>query len=125
MSEEEINKLIEENLPTEIDGFRIGIGIYNDFCTIIYSKEEYIKNINIEKNKILLDIITNFKLIRKGYKELTENHIEKVKDADSILIKEIKSDEFEVFYKHFDMKSYNKAFLERYNLSYFKLAETS
>jgi hypothetical protein len=65
-----------------------------------------------------LEIVSNFKLARNGYKELTENHIKKIQNADSILIEELKSDEFEVFYKHFDMKEmYNKKFLEKLNLN--------
>ena len=90
-----------------------------------FSKQEYIENIIFNKNNCLIDIISNFKLIRKGYKELTENHIKDLKNADSILINEIQSDEFEVFYKHFDMKSYKKDFLERYNLNYSRLAGTN
>lgn len=90
-----------------------------------FSKQEYTENIISSKNNCLFDIISNFKLIRKGYKELTETHIKAVKDADSILINELKSNEFEVFYKHFDMKSYKKDFLERYKLNDFKLANTN
>ena len=92
---------------------------------INFSKQEYIKNIIVNKNNCIFDIISNFKLIRKGYKELTEPHINKVKNADSILINELQSNEFEVFYKHFDMKSYKKNFLERYNLNDTKLAGTN
>lgn len=92
---------------------------------IDFSKQEYIENIISNKNNCVLDIISNFKLIRKGYKELTENHIKEVKNADSILISELKSNEFEVFFKHFDMKSYKKDFLERYNFNDFKLSQTN
>ncbi len=64
-------------------------------------------------------------MTRRGYKELTENHIKEVKNADSILINELKSDDFEVFYKHFDMKSYKKEFLGAFNLTDFKLVGTN
>lgn len=90
-----------------------------------FSKQEYIENIISSKNNCIFDIISNFKLIRKGYKELTGNHIKEVKNADSFLINELKSNEFKVFYKHFDMKSYKKDFLGRHNLNDFKLSGTN
>ncbi|MDK2979365.1 MAG: internalin [Bacteroidales bacterium] len=89
-----------------------------------FNKHEYIENIITNKNKCLFEIISNFKSIRKGYKELTENHIKEVKNANTILIKELQSNDFDVFYKHFDMKSYNKEFLERFNLTEMKLVKT-
>lgn len=39
MTEEEINKLIEENLPVEIDGYARRIGVFNGLSTIMYSKD--------------------------------------------------------------------------------------
>ena len=33
MSEKEINDIIEENLPKEIDGFTRRIGVFNNFST--------------------------------------------------------------------------------------------
>jgi hypothetical protein len=83
-----------------------------------FQKATYIDDIIKSKNECFLEIVSNFKLARNGYKELTENHIKKIQNADSILIEELKSDEFEVFYKHFDMKEmYNKKFLEKLNLN--------
>lgn len=91
-----------------------------------YNKQEYIEDIIKQKNECLLEIISNFKLSRNSYKELSGNHINKVKDADSTLMNELKSNEFEVFYKHFDMKTkYNKKLLEKFNLSYIKLGKTN
>jgi hypothetical protein len=67
-----------------------------------YNKKQYILDITQQKNQLLDDIISEIKLIRKGYKELTENHIKEVKDALKVLISELKSNDFDVFYKHFD-----------------------
>ncbi len=39
MSEEELDKLIEENLPLEIDGYARRIGVFNGLSTIMYSKD--------------------------------------------------------------------------------------
>jgi hypothetical protein len=65
-------------------------------------------------------------MIRKSYKELTENFKIEVKNADSILIEELKSDQFETFYKHFDMKNlYKKNFLENFGLTESTLASTN
>jgi len=83
-----------------------------------FHKKEYIDDIIKSKNECFLEIVANFKLTRNSYKELSENHIKKVQNADSLMIEELKSDEFEVFYKHFDMKKmYNKKFLEKLNLN--------
>lgn len=93
---------------------------------INFNKKDYIEEIINSKNECFLEIVSNFKLSRKGYKELTENHKIEVRNADSILIEELKSNEFEVFYKHFDMKNmYKKKFLEKFNLSEAKLANTN
>lgn len=91
-----------------------------------FNKVLYIQDITTCKNQSLFEIISNFKLIRKSYKELTENFKIEVKNADSILIEELRSDEFEIFYKHFDMKNlYKKNFLENLGLTETKLANTN
>jgi len=90
-----------------------------------FSKEQYILDITRQKNEIIDDIISEIKLIRRGYKELTENHISEVKDSLKELIKELKSDDFEVFYKHFDMKNkYKRDLLQNFNLNDKKLSKT-
>jgi len=89
-----------------------------------FDKNDYVKNIIDYKNSKLFEIISEIKLIRTGYKEITENHIKKVKDANTILINELQSNDFDVFYKHLDMKSYNKDFLQQFNLTPLKLVNT-
>lgn len=91
-----------------------------------FNKNEYIEDITRNKNESFLEIVSNFKGSRKGYKELTENHIKEVKNADLLLIDELQSNDFEVFYKHFDMKTkYKRNYLGRYSLTDFKLAKTN
>lgn len=90
-----------------------------------FNKKDYINDIIKSKNEAFLDLVSNFKITRKGYKELSENHIKIVKNADKILLHELESNEFNVFYKHFDMKSkYKKNFLQKFNLNDSKLSKT-
>lgn len=89
-----------------------------------FDKNEYVKNLIDYKNSKLFEIISEIKLIRTGYKEITENHINKVKDANTILINELQSNDFDVFYKHLDMKNYKKDFLQQFHLTSLKLVNT-
>jgi hypothetical protein len=85
---------------------------------------EYQENILHQKNKILHLIIPKIATARKSYLELKENHIIPTKEGDLIISEELKSKEFCSYYKHFDMKSFNKSYLNKYNLSDKKLAST-
>jgi hypothetical protein len=90
-----------------------------------FNKTFYMQDITNQKEKNKLSIISKFIMIRKNYKELTENHIKEVKDYDEILISEISSLEFETFYQHFDMKSiYKRGFLQSLSLNENKLSST-
>lgn len=90
-----------------------------------FNKNAYIDDIREQKELNLLSIISDFKGIRKGYKELRENHINISKDADRVFISELSSKDFEVFYQHFDMKGiYRKDFLQNLNLTETKLSST-
>src|SRR5690606_15279902 len=60
-----------------------------------FDKSLYIQDITNQKDLNKLLIISNFKGIRKGYKELTENHIKEVKDYDKEFINDLSSNVFE------------------------------
>lgn len=97
----------------------------NELEIMEFNKEQYVNDITIQKNDNIDEIISEIKLIRKGYKELTENHISSVNNALKILINDLKSNEFEVFYKHFDMKKkYKREILQEFNLNEKKLSKT-
>lgn len=90
-----------------------------------FNKSSYIQDITNQKELNKLLIISNFKGIRKGYKELTENHIKEVKDSDKEFINDISSNVFETFYQHFDMKSiYKKNFLQKFRINESILSST-
>jgi len=90
-----------------------------------FNKDYYISDITDQKNNYLMEIVSEIKLIRKGYKELSENHIKKVPNALTQLIEELKSNDFETFYKHFDMKKkYKREQLQEFNLNENRLSKT-
>jgi hypothetical protein len=97
----------------------------NELKLIGFSIDEYISEITSQKEKNLLRIIDNISLARKSYEELKDNNISKVISAEEDLVLELKSDNFEIFYQHFDMKSiFKKEFLSKYNLNPYKLSNT-
>lgn len=86
-----------------------------------FDKEQYIKEIIKIKNKR----IENFSIekSRMSYAEIKENHLNKVdKTAHLKIFEELKSENFETFYKHYDMKKHDFSFLSPYNLRKKKLA---
>ncbi len=90
-----------------------------------FYKDQYILNIIEQKNDIIDDVIFDIKTIRKSYKELTENHINTVKDSLKILVRELRSNDFEEFYQHFDMKQkFKRGSIQHLNLNDKKLAKT-
>jgi hypothetical protein len=89
-----------------------------------FLKSEYIQDITRSKNEEFDKIVVKLEKARNNYHELRDNNVKKVTDAEQILIQELKSNEFEVFYQHYDMKKYRKNFLERFNLNPYKLAKT-
>ncbi len=91
-----------------------------------FNREDYISDITKQKNDCFLDIVSTIEGIRKGYKELTENFNIKEKDSNRILIEELKSDIFEIFYQHFDMKTkYKRQLLAKHTLTAKKLSSTT
>lgn len=91
-----------------------------------FDKKAYIENIIQQKNELLKEIISEIESIRNGYLELRENHIKKVDNNIEILKSELKSDDLQIFYKHFDMKKkYKRDILMRYNLNPNKLSNTN
>lgn len=92
-----------------------------------FDKQQYINYIVEMKNKSILNgKITEEKIrnIRKTYNELNDNHINQTKDAEKEIFKSLKSNEFRVFYPHFDIKNMSKGFLNKYRTNDFKLSTT-
>jgi len=97
----------------------------SDYIGNSFDKDTYIKDIVNQKDIFLDEIISEIKLIRKGYKELSENHINESSDSIKTLIKELRSVDFETFYQHFDMKKkYKRDILNPHNLNEKKLSKT-
>lgn len=71
-------------------------------------------------SKILPKIIKS----RANYAELKENHINPTIDGAKQVYNELCSTNFDVFYKHLDMKKINKSYLSKYKLTKMKLAST-
>lgn len=89
-----------------------------------FNKEKYIEHIILDKDEKFENMSEKVGKSRNTYPELKENHISPTKDAESIILNELKSSEFRLFYKHFNMKSLNKTYLNKYNLNDKKLAST-
>jgi hypothetical protein len=89
-----------------------------------FDKQAYMESIISEKKRTLAEKIVNISKARNTYLELKENHINPSHNGDSIIIEELSSDNFQVFYKHYDMKTHNKSFLNSFNLKREQLAST-
>lgn len=98
---------IEEVNPTEFD------------------KDSYIMEITKQKNNQLLYILTKLVSSRQNYEEFKTDEKLKDKDTNSI-VDDFKSDDFERFYKYFDMKNqFNKNILAPLNLHKQDLVKTN
>jgi hypothetical protein len=90
-----------------------------------YSKEIYIEEIIRCKNELLSKPL-NIDAIRKCYVELKYHKLKKIHNAESQIIEELNSNDFETFYQHFDMKKYfKKTYLSAWNLNENKLSATN
>ena len=97
----------------------------NEYVNTNFDKQAYINDIIDQKNELLHYIISEIKIIRKGYKELSENHVKESNESIKTLIDELKSNDFNTFYQHFDMKNkFKKNILSSYNLNEKKLSKT-
>jgi AAA15 family ATPase/GTPase len=77
-------------------------------------KNEIIK----QKNEKADYIISDYKRARTTYLELKEDKIEDTKDGVNSIISDLRSNEFDHFYRYFDMKNqFNKKTIEHLNLS--------
>ncbi|MGM9507113.1 AAA family ATPase [Larkinella sp. GY13] len=90
-----------------------------------FSREEYILEIIRQKNERKYHIIATLHSSRQTYEEFKTD--EKLKDKSiDFIIDDFKSDEFERFYKYFDMKvQFNRAILTAFNLDKKRLVQTS
>ena len=89
-----------------------------------FNKEQYKSSIVEIKNKKLEHL--QIEKSRKSYLELKENHLKKIdKNAHLSILEELRSENFETFYKHYDMKKHDFSFLNPHNLNKTKLARTN
>jgi len=89
----------------------------------IFNEEEYVSEILKQKNAKVHYILANIGTSRQNYEEFKTDNI-KDKDLNSI-VDDLTNNEFERFYKFFDMKSqFDKTYLSIFNLSKEKLVQT-
>ncbi len=78
-----------------------------------------------QKNEKADYIISDFKRARTTYLELKEDKTEDSKDGVNTIITDLRSDDFDRFYRYFDMKNqFNKKGIEHLNLSKEALVST-
>ena len=90
-----------------------------------FNKQEYKDDIVKEKNHNLLKIVSKLHKARTTFFELKING-EKYRDernSEKILDK-LRSDDFQEFYEYYNMKDYNKTYLNKFNLSQDVLSST-
>ena len=89
-----------------------------------FDRAAYIADIIRQKKERFNALLLNLKDIRKSYEELkTGNVMDETPDS---IVDDLQSDEFERFYKYFDMKdAFNKVFLARLNLDKKRLVQTA
>ncbi|WP_064197836.1 MULTISPECIES: AAA family ATPase [Emticicia] len=89
-----------------------------------FDKQTYIEEIIRQKNIKIFNILTTVASSRQTYEEFKTNEKLKDKEVDAI-VEDFRSDDFERFYKFFDMKvQFNKSYLTKFNLSKEKLVST-
>lgn len=89
-----------------------------------FNKDAYIKEILKQKNDRILYILPTLASSRQNYEEFKTDPNLKDKNVDAI-VDDFKTDEFERFYKYFDMKDqFNKSSLAQYNLTKEVLVQT-
>ena len=90
-----------------------------------FDKQKYIETIILQKNERIHYILPTLISSRQNYEEFKTDAKLKDKTTDNI-VDDFKSNDFERFYKYFDMKKqFNKSFLAALNLSKEKLVQTS
>lgn len=90
-----------------------------------FDKTTYVEEITKQKNeRLLYDILPKLVSSRQNYEEFKTDDIPRDKDTNSI-VEDLRSDDFERFYKFFDMKAgFKKHLLEPFNLSVSALVST-
>ncbi|HRI61687.1 MAG TPA: AAA family ATPase [Saprospiraceae bacterium] len=90
-----------------------------------FEKDIYVQEIAKQKNERLHYILPGLVSSRQNYEEFKTDEKLRDKDTDSI-VDDFKSDEFERFYKYFDMKDkFHKHYLASFNLSKKDLVTTA
>ncbi|WP_437918750.1 hypothetical protein [Sphingobacterium sp. LRF_L2] len=100
-----------------------------------FPKDLYIKDLISQKKAKIFNIVQDYKMARKGYEEFKDqiNGIKEDANFETDIVNALQSDEVEMFYPYLDMagkkdkafnKSYNKSFLQKYNLSKESLVDT-
>ncbi|PSK89005.1 hypothetical protein [Taibaiella chishuiensis] len=103
-------------------------------CRSSFDTDEYLQELIRQKKEKFNAIIQDYKLSRAGYIDFTDNDKKTMmQDPEVEIVSDLESDELERFYKFFDMagkkdsgfkKSFNKAYLEKYNLTKQELVQT-
>ena len=91
-----------------------------------YNKETYIADVVNQKNEKKYEIISNYKNARKSYQEFKIEH-ENLQDKanEHLIMSYLESDEIEIFFKSFSMKThFNKKIIEKYLLQETELSST-
>ena len=90
-----------------------------------FDKVQYVAEIKKQREEKYHYILTNIVSSRQSYEEFKTDETLKDKDVNSI-VDDFKSEEFERFYKFFDMKrQFNKTSLSGLNLSKENLVKTA
>ena len=89
-----------------------------------FDKDAYITEITRQKKERFNNLLLNLKDIRKSYEELkTDDMMDKKSNS---IVDNLQSDDFERFYKYFDMKDgFNKVMLAPFNLDKKSLVQTA
>lgn len=89
-----------------------------------FSLEAYQAEILRQKKERFTSVLLNLKASRSTYEELkTGDVMDKIPDS---IVDDLQSDEFERYYKYFDMKdAFNKSYLTRLNLDKKRLVQTN
>jgi AAA15 family ATPase/GTPase len=88
-----------------------------------FDKNAYIEEITKQKNERYKYILTSIEKAKKTYEEFKTNPDFEDKNTDGI-VDDFASNEFEKFYKYYDMKNHNKTFFAAQNYNKERLVKT-
>lgn len=95
-----------------------------------FNKEDYVQQITKQKNEKLHKILYDLKETRKGYAEMNDTDFKNQDRNPELIVENLMSNDFDIFYPFFDMKGENKSkgfdrtCLNEYNLDKKELVKT-